>query len=175
MEPQVEEGNRISSSARPEERPEAGLLEVAVRGERVVDRVLSHDLEGDAVHQTPALVRPPPEELQSAPIQIVRDGDDLHPGIAIQRIEQPSRVLPLPRLGKGVPDFQQDRSGGDDPHPGTLDIDPKLEGFVVKAVRRSGEGDGVGGVEEEPAHSGKLPAAVEILVEILCPVGRTFE
>jgi len=71
-----------------EQKPEAGLHEVVIRGDGVGQVAFAHDREGNAVGERPRLVWAGGEELDSLLNESLGSGHDLRRGVVAQGTDQ---------------------------------------------------------------------------------------
>lgn len=94
-----------------------GLLEMHVSGQRRRHTRLSHHDKGQAVCQTPRLVRPAGEQGQRVLETQVGDWNDLEEWLLSKRGDELHGSFADRRFGKGCPQFQEHRLGGNQSGP----------------------------------------------------------
>ena len=124
----------------PQQRPEPGLFEVVIAGQRVGDTLTAHCDERNTIRQTPALVGVPGKELQPLVKQHRGARHNLHMVVSSQRSNRGHSPLSDRWLAHGVKEFEQNVFGCQEV---TFDAGTPGHRAGVMGIASSHEGDEV--------------------------------
>jgi len=116
------------------QRFESGLPEVRIRCQGIADIGFAHDLETDAVGQTPLFVGTIPEQLKCAFQQCVGQGHDLDIRIDPHCLYQAHGRRPKTQPRKRRANFKNDGLGGHKPYRLPIYLLEQASGDCVKLV-----------------------------------------
>src|SRR5438132_9261874 len=79
---------KAGAGLRPKQGPEAGLNEMVIRGERLLEPALFHDDDRDAIDQRPVLVAAFAEQSDAFPEKRCACGNNRRRAVALQPLKQ---------------------------------------------------------------------------------------
>lgn len=149
-----------------QERSKAGLTEMVISGQCLMDTAIVHDNEGEAIGHTPFLVSSSFVKLKCALIERIGEWKEHDAGIGVERGEQLNRGLAITLPREGITDFEKDRVGRDEASTLGFNESGDLDGPAMVSIRARRKSDRKRGVEStsrmDPRDSRNEPSSETI-------------